>query len=437
MEKNNSKLERIYPKILIIGRYFVKGPGDLTLTNLFKGWDKDSLAVAALNINNPDFEICGNYYQLGSLEDKRNFPYNIIEYNRRGISGVVHEQEQKKNFKLNRDKNIKIKNLYHYFSNFFGLSHYRKRFRYSADFLKWVRDFSPDYIYSQLPTFENILFVSKLHKDLKIPVAIHIMDDWPSTTVKRGILKFYWKKVIDSEFRKLLSNAKVLMSISEAMSIEYKKRYGYNFIPFHNPVEIDFWEVPAYKLKYTHNQFVILYAGRIGPGIQNCFLDMTVAIKNLIDEGFKIELHIQVVNYSPILDNLSKFNFVKLNSAIPYSELPALLAKADLLLIPNDFDDQSISYLKFSMPTKASEYMVSGTPILVYSSIKNAITKHALKYEWAFVVSEKNFKKLEDGIREAYENKDLRIKLGSSAKEFAKKHFDSNIVRNEFRKAFT
>lgn len=435
MENNHSKLKSTYPKVLIIGRYFVKGPGDLTLTNLFKGWDKNSLAVAALDINNPDFEICDNYYQLGFLEDKRNFPYNIIELNRRGRSGVVFDQK-KNNSKLDKDQNIRIKNLYHYFSDFFGLSHYRKRFRYGNDFLKWVKDFSPDYIYSQLSTLEDILFINKLHKDLKIPIAIHIMDDWPSTIVKGGILKLYWKKVIDKKFRELLSNAKVLMSISEAMSVEYKKRYGHNFSPFHNPVEIDFWEASAYKPKDAESPFVILYAGRIGPGIQNCFFDMTEAIKNLIGEGFKIELHIQVVNYNTILDDLAKFNFVKLNSAIPYSELPALLSKADLLLIPNDFDDRSISYLKFSMPTKASEYMVSGTPILVYSSIKNAITKHALKYHWAFVVSEQDIKKLENCIREAYEKEDLRIKLGTSAKEFAKKHFDSNIVRDQFRKAF-
>ena len=427
----------IFPKILIIGQYFEKRPGGvITMTNLFKGWDKDCIAVAAPDINNPDFEICNKYYQLGSLENKRNFPFNLKKNNKKHRSGPFLQREIKLNSNISQIKNSRIRNLYNYFLNFFGLDHYKYGFKCSNEFLKWVRDFSPDYIYSQLSNFQLILFVSQLNKDLKIPIAIHIMDDWPSTIVKKGILEFYWRKVIDKKFRKLLSNSKVLMSIGETMSIEYKKRYGYNFIPFHNPIEIDFWETSTNDHQYTHSPFVILYAGRIGIGIQNCFLDIAEAIKNLNARGLKIELHIQVINHNNILNNLEKFKFIKLNPAVHYSQLPTIFAKADLLLIPNDFDDKAISFLKFSIPTKASEYMASGTPILLYSSIKTAITKHALKYQWAYVVSEKNIKKLESAIKEVYEKKDLRIKLGASAKEFAKNNFDSNIIRNEFRKAF-
>ncbi|HEY5371337.1 MAG TPA: hypothetical protein VIJ75_20325, partial [Hanamia sp.] len=214
-------MERYYPKILIIGQYFEKRPGGvITMTNLFKGWDKDRIAVATADINDPDFEICNKYYQLGSLEIKRNFPFNLNQKNKRSQSGLLFEKEQKNNFELSQIKNSRSRNLYNSFLNFVGLTHYRQRFRYSDNFLKWLRDFSPDYIYSQLSNYELILFVSKLHKDLQIPVAIHIMDDWPSTIVKKGILTFYWRKVINKRFRKLLSNTKVLMSIGETMSVE-------------------------------------------------------------------------------------------------------------------------------------------------------------------------------------------------------------------------
>lgn len=436
MENKQFGLDQHYPKVLIIGRPFVKGPGDPTLTNLFKGWDKQHLAVAAVEINNPDFDMCSNYYELGALENKRNFPYNIIEFKRRRLSGPLLKENQKDYFDVHQVKVTKPKRIYHSFSDFFGLSHYRKRFKLSKPFLNWIEDFSPDYIYAQLSFYEYILFVSELHKKLKIPTAIHIMDDWPSTVVKKGIFKSFWQKVIDKKFRELLDSSKVLMSISEAMSTEYKIRYGHNFVPFHNPVDTNFWEVPNPKLKNDQNPFVILYAGRIGRGIRTCFYDIAAAIKTLVGEGLAIELHIQVVNYNPVLDDLEKYDFVKLNNPIHYSELPKLFANTDLLLIPNDFDAESVSYLKYSMPTKASEYMVSGTPILVYSDIKSAITQHALKYNWAFVVSEQDNKKLVKCIREIYNNQDMRNKIGTSAKEFAKKHFDSNIVRNEFRKAF-
>jgi glycosyltransferase involved in cell wall biosynthesis len=442
IELENPPLEsqRVYSKILIIGKYFEKRHGGgITMTNLFKGWDKNSLAVAATEINNPDFEICNNYYQLGSLEIQHKFPFNLNKKDKKNPSGVLREEVKENNSISTPAKESRIRSLYNGFLDFTGLIHYRQRLGYSDEFLKWVKDFSPDIIYSQLSQYELILFVSRLHEDLKVPIAIHIMDDWPSTIVKSCILKSHWNKVIDRKFRRLLCDAKVLMSISETMSIEYKKRYGHNFIPFHNPIEVEFWDTPSCTTQYSQNSqnpFVILYAGRIGPGIQNCFLDISEAIKNLIADGLNIELHIQVVNHNIVLDSLAKFNFVKFNSAVRYSELPSIFAKANLLLIPNDFDEKSISLLKFSMPTKASEYMVSGTPILVYSSIETAITKHALKHQWAFVVSEKKVEKLESAIRKVYENKDSGTKVSKTAKEFAKKNFDSKIIRNEFRKAF-
>jgi hypothetical protein len=48
----------------------------------------------------------------------------------------------------------------------------------------------------------------------------------------------------------------------------------------------------------------------------------------------------------------------------------------------------------------------------------------------------KKVEKLESAIRKVYENKDSGTKVSKTAKEFAKKNFDSKIIRNEFRKAF-
>ena len=46
-----------YPKVLIIGQYFhTESGGGITMTNLFKGWDKEKIASAAENIYDPDFE---------------------------------------------------------------------------------------------------------------------------------------------------------------------------------------------------------------------------------------------------------------------------------------------------------------------------------------------------------------------------------------------
>jgi glycosyltransferase involved in cell wall biosynthesis len=427
-----------YPKVLIVGQYFnLRSGGSITMTNLFKDWDRENIASAAENIYNPNFAACDKYYQLGSLESKRRFPFNLNRWGKQIKSGIVYEKEVPTFSSATNDiKKSGLKKMYLSLLHFTGLSHFKHRYKISNEFLNWVKEYSPDIIYSQLSNIEIIGLVSDLHKTLEIPIAIHIMDDWPVTISKKGLFQSYWQKTIDKRFRRLLSESKVLLSISEAMSKEYMTRYGYRFIPFHNPIDIKHWGLSSKKDNELHDTFIILYAGRIGIGIQNCFLDIAEAIGNLNLKGFKIEFHMHATNFNAVLDELAKFDFIKLNAAVSHSELPGLFSKSDLLLLPNDFDRKSISFLKYSMPTKASEYMVSGTPILLYSSIETAVTGHALKYNWAYVVAEKNKKKLESAISELYEKRELRIKLANTAREYAISNYDGDIVREQFRKSF-
>lgn len=430
-----------YPKILIVGQVFntVTG-GGITMTNLFYGWNQENLAVVSEDIDNANFSVCNKYYQLGALERRKIFPFNLIRRESAIKSGTICEgifDNQVKKSDNTSNKYIKqLKYIYIKFLLYSGLIHYKRRFKISKEFLKWIKEFGPEIIYSQLSSIELICLVENLHKLLNIPIAIHLMDDWPKTISNKGPFHLYWQNKIETQFRKLLSESKIFLSISEAMSYEYMTRYGYNFKPFHNPLDLSRWNSKNNKNYELTDTFKILYAGRIGTGIRNCFFDVANAINNLIKKGFRIEFHIQTAIRDAILKDLEKYPFIQINRTVPYNLLPDIFSNSDLLLLPNDFDDNSIAYLKYSMPTKASEYMISGTPILLYSSINNAVTSHAISHNWAYVVHERSIEKLESAILEIYENKELRIKLAKTAKEYAINHFDGNKIRNQFKDCF-
>jgi glycosyltransferase involved in cell wall biosynthesis len=427
-----------YPKILIVGHYFdLYSGGGITMTNLFKGWDRDKIALIAENINHPDLTVCNKYYQLGSSETRHNFPFNLNPLKQPVRSGPVYTgASQASSSHGNFSKNSVFKDFYIKLLHFTGLFHFKRRYVISKELLDWIDDFSPDIIYTQLSNIELISLVGDLQKKLGLLVAIHMMDDWPVTISKPGFLQAYWHKRIDREFRRLLSKASVLMSISEAMSIEYLNRYGYEFVPFHNPIDMKFWGAVSKKNYSTNTPFIVLYAGRIGTGIQDCLLDIAEAIKGLVSEKVKIEFHIQTVSNDPVLQKLEAYDFARLKAPVPYGELPGVFAKADLLVLPNDFDKKSVSFLKFSIPTKASEYMASGTPILVYSSTATAVIEHAIQHQWAYVVSERSIDKLRTAIYEIYKDENLRYKLAAVAKKFAMEHYDADKVRSEFKNLF-
>ena len=254
-----------FPKILIIWQSFnKKSGGGVTLSNLFAGWPKDKLAVASnSNLSNDiDTAVCDTYYQLGYNSKLHPFPLNIIlpKIN----CGVIPVQKNADFTTVGEIKKIqsgRFKIIYQGLTallHFSGLYNVFYKLKITPSFAAWVRDYNPDIIYTQLASLELIRFADKTRLLIQKPVAIHIMDDWPLTINKPGILYFYWQKIIDKEFRQLMAKPSILMSICDAMSDEYKVRYNKNFIPFHNPIDINFWKPAIAKNYIVKDKFTIL-----------------------------------------------------------------------------------------------------------------------------------------------------------------------------------
>src|ERR1035437_1790428 len=89
-------VENNYPRILIYGQPFNDfSGGGITLSNLFKGWPKDRIAVASTGnlLQKITTEVCNTYYQLGKEEQRWRFPFNIIQ--RYFPSGLISFNKQK------------------------------------------------------------------------------------------------------------------------------------------------------------------------------------------------------------------------------------------------------------------------------------------------------------------------------------------------------
>jgi glycosyltransferase involved in cell wall biosynthesis len=291
-------------------------------------------------------------------------------------------------------------------------------------------------LYLQASTRDGILFSRELCEYLKIPVVIHIMDDWPSTISNRGLFKDFWHKKIDREFKQLLKGINLHLSISDAMSEEYNRRYQLKFIAFHNPIEIKSW-LPYIKTDFTidKNHISVLYSGRLGDlGISNSLVEIASAIDSMEKNEYNIKLHIQTpTDKQSILNQLRKFKCVVVNPFVEYSEIPRVFSSVDILLLANDFSKQGIDYLRFSMPTKASEYMISGTPIMVYSAEETAVSKFFTRNDCGYCVTRQGSEEIIKALRFLIINEEYRRKISRNAVQLAKDRFDSVKVRSEFQ----
>ncbi len=133
-----------------------------------------------------------------------------------------------------------------------------------------------------------------------------MMDDWLSMVTGAPLLKSRELKRNDKAFRKLLDQSDFLMSISHEMSNAYKLRFGKDFTAFHNPIDITFWKRYQKSNYELGNSPTVLYAGRLGIGIDESLKLIAQAIQSVNETlGLKMKFILQTkenpswtVNYS-------------------------------------------------------------------------------------------------------------------------------------------
>ena len=430
------------PKTLIIGQPFNNDfGGGITQANLFGGWDKNKIAVVCTDhmFNNLNYEICDTYYILGKEEYKWVFPFNLLQRSVSSGQRIVKAETNKFTAPASSGKSklrARMVDKYFYpFLEYVGLFHCISKLVLSEKLKKWIDEYKPDVIYAQAPTRELVLFCSLMQAYIKKPMVYHVMDDWPSTISQKGPFKNYWHKKIDRELKELISKSITLLSISHAMAEEYKKRYGRDFITFHNPIEIDFWKKNQ-RTNYALGQSpAVLYAGRIGPGIEITLETLAKAIDKLNKQfNRSVQFFLQTKDKPSWVEN---YTCVQHKPLVAYSELPRVFAEADFLYLPYDFTIDSIRYIKYSMPTKAPEYMMCGTPIIVFGPGETALVKDAQQNNWAKVVTENNIEMLADAINNLVTDENLRKQITANAIRIAETNYNSVKIRNEFREVIS
>lgn len=429
----------IFPRVLIFGQPFNSfSGGGITLTNLFKGWPKDRIAVTFIGhgLVSVTTDVCDTYYQLGEKEHKWRFPFSLIQ--KKFESGLKSfDQKLKMPSGLNKQglRFVVVNKFFYPALEWLGLYHYASKIEMSADFKRWLTEFKPEVLYIQVSSRETLLFAMDLSDYLAIPSAIHNMDDWPSIISREGLLKNYWRRKIDLEFRSLLDRMDLFLSISDAMSIEYKNRYNKEFKAFHNPIDISDFSGHNNRNKETGELFRILYIGRIGMANKNSVYSFAKAVSRMNKSLPEIIFDI----YTPDVNStdskrIKDLRKVRILPSVRHEEVPSLLVEYNLLLLPLDFNDTGLRYAQYSMPTKASEYMISGTPVLVFAPENTAISKFCNENECGYCLTSLDEGAVINAIGFLVQNKDLRKKMSNNAMRLALELFNENSVRPRFQK---
>jgi glycosyltransferase involved in cell wall biosynthesis len=233
----------------------------------------------------------------------------------------------------------------------------------------------------------------------------------------------------------VLDLAVARLAICEPMCREYELRYGHTFLPFQNALDAERW-LPFSKTSWkAGSPFLVRYVGSIVPdGQRGSLMDIARAVVNLSAQGVAVQLWIHAPkDQSAYLQACGlPADVVHIEEPPDTASIAGLLAGADLLVLPYNFDARSARYIRLSLPTKAPAYMMSGTPILVYAPGEVATAEYAAREGWGYVIASPGQSGLMAALKKLVTDEPLREELGRRARHVALANHDAARVRAAF-----
>jgi len=430
------------PKVLIYGETFRKlGGGGITLNTLFGDWPVENLFMLNdrfAGYTEVHFSQC---YQIGHLENKSLIhKLGFITGNKSGPVTIDKNKSEEETITFQGNSLFKsslyfrLKDLFILILNTLGIYELFFQQNVSKELIQWIKKIKPDIIYFQPSTIRNIKFLNELHNITGIPYAIHVMDNFLETNTHAKEIKGKSTQLLQQFIEELIKKSNLCLGICEEMSTQYSKRFNRVFYSFQHAVDNNLW-FKNYVVRRDPMPFVILYAGRISMGTINSLFLLAHSIDNCNrDYESNFEFQIQTIYPVPkLLRKFSNYKCVKIHNAVPYKSLPERYTQADLLVLPMDFDKRSLAFIKYSMPTKVPEYLVSGVPIFVLAHEITALYKYAKSENWAFLNATEKGKDIEELLIKIRNSYSKRVEISENAKLVGKTNHDINIVRDSFQ----
>jgi glycosyltransferase involved in cell wall biosynthesis len=148
-----------------------------------------------------------------------------------------------------------------------------------------------------------------------------------------------------------------------------------------------------------------------------------------LPDGRRLELHLYMPRpqFEPVWDH----DRIVLHPWLSQSDLRAALRRADILFLPYNFSESDNYVPARSFPTKASDYMCSGRPILVMAPAFAAIVRYARDYGFAEIVDQFSQEMLLDAIYRLATDHRYQSILSERALQVFKANHEIGVQRQE------
>ncbi len=263
-----------------------------------------------------------------------------------------------------------------------------------------------------------------------LPLVIWIMDDWPNRLKSEGDPRY---QSLNDDLRWLLDRSTAQLCISNPMKNAFYNRYGLEFTPLANGVDVSEWPCSPPR---NSGVFTLCYAGALAENMSlNSICRVAAEIESLNREGSGFRFHINTRESwaETARPRLAQYRSCRITTN-DYSreEYVSFLQSGDANLIAYNFDEQSRTYVQYSLANKLPECLASGIPLLVYGPRGICTVDMMRDMIPETVVSEEGSGHVADWLRKLSTSHEAYKSLGAACRKLASNQFNIHVRRGQF-----
>lgn len=350
-------------------------PNGRTLYELFSGFEKNELAEIYLHHDEPNFDVCNQYYRITDSDMFK----NCISGKKAGkvidesVKFTAQNNSAYKYGSKHKSYTVLLRNAIWTIGNWFN-----------KDLKKWISDFKPDVLFFYLGNYNFSMNIAiKIAKYFNIPIVTYIVDDY---YFNKNLKKGFWGNLnhflYSNKLKKLL-NGRTTICLNDAMKNKYASAFSGDFHTI-----------------YTLSSLSAFGKCDIGDTIKMSYLGGIACdrYKSLIQIGEIISDNNLPIDFSVytresrewLVEPLKNAKGLCLNDGLCYEDVIKTMENSNILVHTEGFDKESEDLVRYSMSTKIADTLSSNRCLLAYGPKGIASIDYLINNDCAYVATNKD-----------------------------------------------
>ena len=329
-----------------------------TLANYFSGFNPKDLAQFYIHNQIPTINCCNDYYRITdkeviqsifgksvgkSYQSDSSF-FQSIDVDTSEFSRKIYQNARKRTPLTYIARNI-----------WWRAGHwYNKKFRC------WLDRIAPDCVFFASGDYAFMYNIAlKIATSRRIPLYVSCMDDYYLYNKNNNsVLGKIQHSIFMKTVRKTIDYASCIFCICEKMSMDYESFFSKKTITIHTPSSL---KEPLHEMKKNK----ICYLGNLGHQRDKQLIGIGKALKEL---NLSID-HIDVYSTedrSAILSGMTIDNGIVFHGPVEADEVKRIMGESLAVIHTESFDDTIRCTIRYSVSSKISDSLMSGTCIFAY-----------------------------------------------------------------------